>query len=123
MQLTLSAMNTKEFGERFKAAREAQGKTQQQVGDAAGMSRVAVGQWEAGDIKKGVDAEKLWNAAEYLDVSVPYLLFGDRGKGLLPAERLAELWPRLTTSQKEDHLRSIEQSVLHNQELLAELKK
>lgn len=123
MQITLIAMNTKEFGERLKAARESQGKTQQQVADHADMSRVAVGQWEAGDIKKGVDAEKLFKVCECLDVSMPYMLFGQKGRALLPSERLAELWPKLTTSQKEEHLSAIEQTAQRNAELLAELKR
>jgi transcriptional regulator with XRE-family HTH domain len=123
MLLRLEPMNTKEFGQRFRAAREAQGKKQEQVGAAAGMTRVAVSQWETGDIKKGVDAEKLWRAAEYLDVSVGYLLFGKQRGILLPSEHLAELWQQLTPSQKEAHLKAIEDSARHNAELLAELKK
>jgi transcriptional regulator with XRE-family HTH domain len=116
-------MNTKEFGQRLRATREAQGKSQEQVAAAAGMSRVAVSQWESGEIKKGVDAEKLWKTAEYLDVSVPYLLFGKQRGKLMPSETLAELWQKLTPSQKETHLKAIEESAKHNAELLSELKR
>ena len=123
MRITLIAMNTIEFGQRLKAAREAKGASQHDAASAAGMTRPALSQWETGDIKKGVDAEKLWLLCQYLDISVPWALYGNKGQPMVPSERLAESWPRLTARQKEEHLKSIEDDAARNAELLSELKR
>lgn len=63
---------TESFGDLLKAARDAKGKTQQQVAVALGVTRQAVGQWESG--ANSPTAENLIRAFEFLGVAVPAAL-------------------------------------------------
>jgi len=63
------------IGDRIREAREANGWSQQQLGDFVGVSRAAVSQWESGETK-GLKAENLVMAAIKLRVRVEWLVFG-----------------------------------------------
>ncbi|RQQ30515.1 LexA family protein [Burkholderia stagnalis] len=63
------------IGTRIRALRKAEGLTLQQVGDAFGISRASVSEWESGRSKP--DATRLHTLATLLHTNVLYLLEGD----------------------------------------------
>lgn len=68
-------------GEKIRAARVAQGKTQKQIGEAAGMADSAIRKYESGaQIPK---TETLQRIAKALGVPVYTLMEGDDGKRYL----------------------------------------
>lgn len=66
---------SKSLGDRIKTARLAAQKSQQQLGDAAGISRSAVAQWESGETKN-IRPGHLFRAARFLGVSPEWLATG-----------------------------------------------
>ncbi|WP_022949550.1 XRE family transcriptional regulator [Methylohalobius crimeensis] len=63
------------IGERIKQARAAKGISQQALGNAVGVSRAAVSQWESGD-SKGLKPENLLAVSKTLGVTVEWLVHG-----------------------------------------------
>jgi transcriptional regulator with XRE-family HTH domain len=71
-----------EMGERIKAAREAEGLTQAQIGRELEVTRTAVGAWEKGQY---MPERKHWSKlADILKITLAYLV---AGKGTRPPER------------------------------------
>lgn len=66
------------LGTRLKEARELRGKSQDEVGKAAGVSRAAVAQWEKGTTAP--TADKLEPICELLDADPVWLITGAHGK-------------------------------------------
>ncbi len=66
------------IGSRIKAAREALGWSQMQLGRAVGVSRSAVSQWEKGAVQN-LKLGNLFATAEALQKDVRHLVFGQRG--------------------------------------------
>ncbi len=93
-------------GERIKEARLQAQLTQQDLADAAGVSRSAVAQWETGETKH-LRPENLFNIAERIGCSPKWLITGkgpkqnisDIDKG---PERQVSLIPLLTWAQVRD---------------------
>lgn len=71
-------MKSSGLGKRLKEARELRGKSQDEVGKAAGISRAAVAQWESGVTAPTVD--KLEKICELLDADPVWLITGSHGK-------------------------------------------
>ncbi|PWV58865.1 helix-turn-helix domain-containing protein [Plasticicumulans acidivorans] len=63
------------IGERIRIAREAKGWSQLKLGEAVGVSRAAVSQWESGE-SKGLKPENLVAAARELGVDIEWLVTG-----------------------------------------------
>lgn len=63
------------LGERIRGARDAKKLSQQQLGDAVGVSRAAVSQWESSETK-GLRPENLVAVADVLGVSIKWLVTG-----------------------------------------------
>jgi transcriptional regulator with XRE-family HTH domain len=83
---------TDKIGQRIKAAREAFGLTQQEMGEFLQVSRAAVSQWESGETMPG---QRYWDLiATTLRMDVAYLL---TGKGDPPKVPTAEDKRKLTT--------------------------
>ncbi|HTN12057.1 MAG TPA: helix-turn-helix transcriptional regulator [Acetobacteraceae bacterium] len=78
-----------EVGARIAEARRAAGMTQQALGDAVGVSRSAVAQWETG--RAGQLRGNLARIATALGVSAAYLLEGGAGRGDGAAENATEM--------------------------------
>lgn len=127
MQIVFSAMNkydTKAFGARVKARRLELGLSQAQVAAKVGIDRASVSQWETGSTKK-VDADHLFLAAEALDCSPEWLLYGRETARLQIPPSLVEIypdWQTLAPSQRAEIRDRIAQMAEHNRELLAQLK-
>ena len=70
--------SNKKIGERIRAAREALGMSQQELGDAIGVTKAAVSFWENG---KYLPSDDYWSLlAQHLQVPVTFLTIGV-GKG------------------------------------------
>ena len=65
-----------QFGRRLRQARQSAGLTLQAVGDVIGVVREAVSKWEAGHHYPTPD--RLQNLGDLFDISVDWLLRGDR---------------------------------------------
>lgn len=63
------------MSDRIRSVREEKGWTQTQLGDAVGVSRAAVSQWENGETK-GLKPENLVKTSEVLGVNVKWLATG-----------------------------------------------
>jgi len=63
------------LGARIKAAREAMGWTQAELGKAVGVSKSAVSQWEKGSVQN-LKLSNLFRAAEVLQQDARMLVFG-----------------------------------------------
>lgn len=81
-----------EFGERVQALRKARGLSQEQLAEAAGVSRQAVSKWELGE--SAPELEKVLALSEFFGVTTDYLLKGGGGKPT-PAGR----WDRKAIGQ------------------------
>ena len=91
--LTMDPMS---FGKRLRDARSAAGLTQQQLGDACGVTDGAVSAWENG-VTAGIIAETLFSVADALRVDPRWLATGEgsasslsdvaRSLGELPVEQ------------------------------------
>jgi transcriptional regulator with XRE-family HTH domain len=82
------------FNDRITSRRKELGLTQQQLGDAVGISGVSVYKWEAGiNTPKG---KNLFSLAEALRCSPTWLLIGDDDEPL----KVEDLLPRLDDRQK-----------------------
>jgi transcriptional regulator with XRE-family HTH domain len=114
----MDAMN---FGHRIREARKAKGWSQAVLAKKIGISRPAVTQWEGGHVQE-VDASHLRAASVALDKSADWLVYGDDAPAAIPTQRLAEIWPLLTASQKQDLIDAAEKLATANQELIKELK-
>lgn len=80
-------------GGRIQAARIAKGLTQEQFGKLVGVSKGAVSQWEAGDIK-GLKAENIMALSIAADVSALWVLKGRNEDGTpIPMGRPTHLDP------------------------------
>lgn len=66
----------KVYGYRLSAARAAKGLTQQQVADAVGVTRQAVGYWENAD--RSLQADNIVKLAQALDITCDELLTGKK---------------------------------------------
>jgi transcriptional regulator with XRE-family HTH domain len=71
-----------ELASRIRAARLAQGLTQEQLARAVGVTRSAVAQWETG--RAGQVGNNLVRIARALGTSAAYLLSGDQDAGAAP---------------------------------------
>jgi transcriptional regulator with XRE-family HTH domain len=71
-----------ELGARIRAARLAQGLTQEQLAHAVGVTRSAVAQWETG--RAGQVGGNLARIARVLGSSAAYLLSGEQEAGAAP---------------------------------------
>lgn len=67
-----------ELNERISAARRAAGMSQEQLGEALGVSRQAVSKWESGQTKP--DLEAVGKMCELFHLSADYLLLGKEDK-------------------------------------------
>lgn len=67
-----------ELNERIAAARRAAGMSQEQLGEALGVSRQAVSKWESGQTKP--DLEAVGKMCELFHLSADYLLLGKEDK-------------------------------------------
>lgn len=106
------------LGRRLTKARVKLGATQGQVAIAAGVTPSAVGQWERGE--KSIDLVNLILAAQFLNESIDYLVFGMRGK---IEKRIAALPVAMrggVESQVLLALETAEQLVKRNPKLLAD---
>lgn len=80
-------------GGRIQAARLAKGLTQEQLGKRIGVTKGAISQWEAGDIKS-LKAENLLRLADEVEVSVRWVVQGrDKDGRLIPMGRPQHLDP------------------------------
>ncbi len=71
-----------ELASRIRAARLAQGLTQEQLAHSVGVTRSAVAQWETG--RAGQVGNNLVRIARALGTSAAYLLSGDQDAGAAP---------------------------------------
>jgi transcriptional regulator with XRE-family HTH domain len=120
-------MNARDFGQRLRACRVAQGKTQEQVARAAGVTRGAIAQWEAGDVGR-IGAEEVRAAARYLATTLDHLIDGSpqvaepvRVYAVVP-EQLAHDWVMLTKRQQAEVLDHVHGLAEHNRSVLADLQ-
>ncbi|MDR3656868.1 MAG: helix-turn-helix domain-containing protein [Mycobacterium sp.] len=74
--------HTTDLASRIRAARLAQGLTQEQLAHAVGVTRSAVAQWETG--RAGQVGNNLVRIARVLGTSAAYLLSGDQDAGAAP---------------------------------------
>ncbi len=79
---------TAELGARIRAARLAQGLTQDQLARAVGVTRSAVAQWETG--RAGQVGGNLARIARFLGTSAAYLLTGEPEAGGPPLPLLGD---------------------------------
>lgn len=121
--LHLVIMEPREFGQRFKAARAAAGRTQQEVARACGKTRGAVSQWESG-LVNDVDARALAAAADYMGVTLDYLLGRSESppQARVPSDIDTEDWQILTHDQREAVTAEIRKLAEHNRKLLQLLR-
>lgn len=63
------------IGDRIRAAREQEGLSQQDLADAAGVSKSAVSQWETGDTKS-LRPDNLFKIARRLDRRAEWIITG-----------------------------------------------
>lgn len=73
------------LGERLQAFRKAQGLSQEQLAEQAGVSRQAVSKWELGESAPELD--KVVLLSEYFGVTTDYLLKGGGGGPSSPPPR------------------------------------
>ena len=74
--------HTTEVAARIRAARHAQGLTQEQLAQAVGVTRSAVAQWETG--RAGQIGSNLARIAKALGTSAAHLLSGEQEAGAAP---------------------------------------
>jgi transcriptional regulator with XRE-family HTH domain len=129
VKIALNDMKT--FGERVSDARKRKGLSQDQIAQAAGVSRSAIAQWETGRVEN-VDARALRGAARALGVSVDWLLDGE-AVGAAQEEAAAyhagpsgglllECWSDLTEAQRRELLERACADAEHNRAVLTELR-
>ncbi|WP_294551431.1 helix-turn-helix transcriptional regulator [uncultured Pseudoflavonifractor sp.] len=80
-----------ELNERIAAARRAAGMSQEQLGEALGVSRQAVSKWESGQTKP--DLEAVSKMCELFHLSADYLLLGKEGNKTDSAPTQAQAKP------------------------------
>lgn len=69
------------LGSRIKAARQALGWSQSELGKAVGVSKSAVSQWERGAVQN-LKLGNLFTAAHVLNKDIRELVFGEDGKAI-----------------------------------------
>jgi len=105
-RLWVITMNPVDFGKRFKRARKAAKKTQQEIADACGLSNRTVSAWESG-VAEGIIADNLFRVADFLGVNARWLATGEEGDDLTSAD-LARLIQSLPPEKQEAVRRLIE---------------
>lgn len=78
-----------EIGARIKAARISRGLTQEELADAAGISRPAVTMWEAGDVNN-IRPKHLFRAATALGVEPQWIVTGEESKAKITQRHLTK---------------------------------
>lgn len=109
------SINYTEIGTRIRRRREHIGLTQEQLGEACGLSSSFIGHIERGSRKLSV--ESLYKLASVLDVSADYLLFGRMlQEASLPGE-ISSLLKGSSQQKRQQFWRSVKALASHIDEL------
>lgn len=115
-KLAYMAKTKETMGERIRRCRKALKLTQEQLGEAAGVSGAAVAQWENGDTKS-LRPENLFKIARALKKSAEWLATGDGTE--LPREQLYEALSELPDDNPQQALDFIQYRIDRAEGLMA----
>ncbi|ELW1645664.1 helix-turn-helix domain-containing protein [Enterobacter oligotrophicus] len=121
----------KTIGQRIKERRSALKHTQRSLGKQAGVAHVTISQWERDETSPRGD--NLFKLAAALNVEPGWIIKGDEGYEPAPAEsfrllspqqlQLLELFDKLPTSEKEQHIINLREKVKEYDETFNDLIK
>lgn len=118
------------LSDRVRSRRTELNLTQQNLGDAVGVSHVTIFKWENGETEPR--GKNLFSLAQVLRCSPTWLLYGDDSQRPVPVDelprqlddrqsRLISLFNSLPESEKSRHISALEQRVNHYSALYDEL--
>lgn len=121
----------KTIGQRIKERRSALKHTQRSLGKQAGVAHVTISQWERDETSPRGD--NLFKLAAALNVEPGWIIKGDEGYEPAPAEsyrllspqqhQLLELFDKLPTAEKEQHIINLREKVKEYDETFNDLIK